>query len=64
MHDHFIKYGDILEAVVIFDKLTRRSKGYGFVCSSSPFLFSLLVSLSHFVFFVSQYSFLMFFLCR
>ncbi|KAH0928542.1 hypothetical protein HID58_014269 [Brassica napus] len=31
MHDHFIKYGDILEAVVIFDKLTRRSKGYGFV---------------------------------
>ncbi|WZZ52474.1 hypothetical protein YC2023_052581 [Brassica napus] len=31
MHDHFIKYGDILEAVIIFDKLTRRSKGYGFV---------------------------------
>ena len=33
MHDHFIKYGDILEAVIISDKLTRRSKGYGFVCS-------------------------------
>ncbi|KAF3557175.1 hypothetical protein F2Q69_00015220 [Brassica cretica] len=31
MHDHFIKYGDILEAVIIFDKLTRRSKGYGFM---------------------------------
>ncbi|KAJ0245748.1 RNA-binding protein ARP1 [Hirschfeldia incana] len=31
MHDHFIKYGDILEAVIISDKLTRRSKGYGFV---------------------------------
>ncbi|KAF8045522.1 hypothetical protein N665_4760s0001 [Sinapis alba] len=30
MHDHFIKYGDILEAVIISDKLTRRSKGYGF----------------------------------
>ena len=44
MHDHFIKYGDILEAVIIFDKLTRRSKGYGFVCSSSlslSFLFLL-----------------------
>ncbi|KAG2324996.1 hypothetical protein Bca52824_007724 [Brassica carinata] len=33
MHDHFIKYGDILEAVIISDKLTRRSKGYGFVCN-------------------------------
>ncbi|KAL0848036.1 hypothetical protein Bca101_021283 [Brassica carinata] len=31
MHDHFIKYGDILEAVIISDKVTRRSKGYGFV---------------------------------
>ncbi|KAF8093709.1 hypothetical protein N665_0379s0003 [Sinapis alba] len=31
MHDYFIKYGYILEAVIIFDKLTRRSKGYGFV---------------------------------
>ncbi|KAL0756070.1 hypothetical protein Bca101_093738 [Brassica carinata] len=31
IHDHFIKYGDILEAVIISDKLTRRSKGYGFV---------------------------------
>ncbi|CAH8381612.1 unnamed protein product [Eruca vesicaria subsp. sativa] len=31
MHDHFIKYGDILEAVIISDKLTHRSKGYGFV---------------------------------
>ncbi|XP_010516016.1 PREDICTED: probable RNA-binding protein ARP1 [Camelina sativa] len=31
MYDHFIKYGDILEAVIISDKLTRRSKGYGFV---------------------------------
>ncbi|XP_024013500.1 probable RNA-binding protein ARP1 isoform X2 [Eutrema salsugineum] len=31
MYDHFIKYGDILEAVIISDRLTRRSKGYGFV---------------------------------
>ncbi|KAL0403434.1 UNVERIFIED_CONTAM: putative RNA-binding protein ARP1 [Sesamum radiatum] len=31
MRDHFQKYGDILEAVIISDKLTGRSKGYGFV---------------------------------
>lgn len=28
---HFEQYGDILEAVVITDKNTGRSKGYGFV---------------------------------
>ncbi|KAG7031855.1 putative RNA-binding protein ARP1 [Cucurbita argyrosperma subsp. argyrosperma] len=31
MRDHFEKFGDILEAVIITDKLTGRSKGYGFV---------------------------------
>ncbi|GMI87013.1 ABA-regulated RNA-binding protein 1 [Hibiscus trionum] len=31
MEKHFEKYGDILEAVIISDKLTGRSKGYGFV---------------------------------
>ncbi|KAK1312535.1 hypothetical protein QJS10_CPA07g01080 [Acorus calamus] len=29
--DHFEKYGEILEAVIISDKATGRSKGYGFV---------------------------------
>lgn len=32
MKEHFDKYGEILEAVIISDKLTGRSKGYGFVC--------------------------------
>ncbi|GER53715.1 RNA-binding region-containing protein [Striga asiatica] len=31
IRDHFEKYGEILEAVVISDKHTGRSKGYGFV---------------------------------
>lgn len=31
MRQHFEKYGEILEAVVISDKITGRSKGYGFV---------------------------------
>ncbi|XP_044508083.1 probable RNA-binding protein ARP1 isoform X2 [Mangifera indica] len=31
MREHFEKYGEILEAVIICDKLTGRSKGYGFV---------------------------------
>ncbi|KZV58242.1 RNA-binding protein 24-B [Dorcoceras hygrometricum] len=31
MRDHFHKYGEIVEAVIISDKLTGRSKGYGFV---------------------------------
>ncbi|XXG81097.1 hypothetical protein AAC387_Pa09g1811 [Persea americana] len=31
MREHFEKYGEILEAVIISDKTTGRSKGYGFV---------------------------------
>lgn len=31
LRDHFEKYGDIKEAVVIMDKTTEKSKGYGFV---------------------------------
>ncbi|KAM7492127.1 hypothetical protein LguiA_035048 [Lonicera macranthoides] len=31
LKDHFHKYGEILEAVIISDKITGRSKGYGFV---------------------------------
>ena len=33
LREHFEKYGEILEAVIISDKLTGRSKGYGFVSS-------------------------------
>ncbi|KAF3777638.1 putative RNA-binding protein [Nymphaea thermarum] len=33
---HFEQYGDILEAVVITDKNTGRSKGYGFVTFRDP----------------------------
>ncbi|XP_012087581.1 RNA-binding protein 38 isoform X2 [Jatropha curcas] len=33
---HFDQYGDILEAVVISDKNTGRSKGYGFVIFRDP----------------------------
>lgn len=31
LRNHFEKYGEILEAVIISDKLTGKSKGYGFV---------------------------------
>jgi hypothetical protein len=36
---HFEAYGDILEAVVITDRATGRSKGYGFVSTLSLFFF-------------------------
>ncbi|KAL9995725.1 putative RNA recognition motif domain, nucleotide-binding alpha-beta plait domain superfamily [Helianthus debilis subsp. tardiflorus] len=36
MRDHFEKFGDILEAVIISDKTTGRSKGYGFVTFKQP----------------------------
>lgn len=42
MREHFEKYGEILEAVIILDKVTGRSKGYGFV-SSLNFLFLFLI---------------------
>jgi hypothetical protein len=35
LRDHFEQYGEILEAVVITDRETSRSKGYGFVRPSS-----------------------------
>ena len=31
LRGYFARFGEILEAVVIFDKSTGRSKGYGFV---------------------------------
>ncbi|XP_051192363.1 uncharacterized protein [Lolium perenne] len=36
LHDHFRDYGEILEAVVITDRDTGRSKGYGFVTFRDP----------------------------
>lgn len=41
MKKYFEQFGDILEAVVITDKSTGRSKGYGFVCLTfiSPYSF-------------------------
>lgn len=42
MKEHFDKYGEILEAVIISDKLSGRSKGYGFV-SYSLYLCNILV---------------------
>jgi RNA recognition motif-containing protein len=36
MRKYFEQFGEILEAVVITDKNTGRSKGYGFVCFYPP----------------------------
>lgn len=48
LREHFERYGDILEAVIISDKLTGRSKGYGFVSAPlSPHLSSSLPGLIH-----------------
>jgi hypothetical protein len=41
MRAYFEQFGDILEAVVITDKNTGRSKGYGFVSSLYLFFISL-----------------------
>jgi hypothetical protein len=37
LRQHFEVYGEILEAVVITDRETGRSKGYGFVSRPLPF---------------------------
>lgn len=39
MRRYFEQFGEIQEAVVITDKSTGRSKGYGFVSSPPPLLF-------------------------
>lgn len=36
MKSYFEQFGEILEAVVITDKITARSKGYGFVTFKDP----------------------------
>lgn len=36
LREHFDQYGEILEAVIISDKITSRSKGYGFVTFKEP----------------------------
>lgn len=43
MKSYFEQFGDILEAVVITDKATGRSKGYGFVCAFSLYFFFILL---------------------
>lgn len=40
LRQHFETYGEILEAVVITDRETGRSKGYGFVSPRRPLLLS------------------------
>ena len=54
MKKYFEQFGEILEAVVITDKATGRSKGYGFVCFFFYFLshFCLHIDLSN----LSHYS--------
>lgn len=47
MKKYFEQFGEILEAVVITDKATGRSKGYGFVCSFALYFFFLLFFLDH-----------------
>lgn len=36
MRRYFEQFGEILEAVIITDKASGKSKGYGFVCPSLP----------------------------
>lgn len=43
MREHFDKYGEILEAVIIYDKATGRSKGYGFVSLYSLVYWTLMI---------------------
>lgn len=47
LNRHFEQFGEILEAVVIADKYTGRSKGYGFVSIFYPLISSSLVFHSH-----------------
>eukprot|EP01018_Ginkgo_biloba_P002152 Gb_15680 [translate_table: standard] len=44
MKKYFEQFGEIQEAVVIMDKNTGRSKGYGFVSFTYLFFFCILVS--------------------
>lgn len=51
MKKYFEQFGEILEAVVITDKTTGRSKGYGFVCQFFTFIFFALFCLLEYTYF-------------
>jgi hypothetical protein len=45
LHDYFEQYGDIEEAVVITDRQTQKSRGYGFVSEHGRIAVSMFVSI-------------------
>jgi RNA recognition motif-containing protein len=45
LHDYFEQYGDIEEAVVITDRQTQKSRGYGFVSEHGRIAVSMSVSI-------------------
>ena len=49
MKKYFEQFGEILEAVVITDKTTGRSKGYGFVSTVPSFSFFFFFIFPHFL---------------
>lgn len=59
LREHFNVYGDIEEAVVITDRQTGKSRGYGFV-SVQWFIYAVLFYLS---FFLPRHFILLFYLC-
>lgn len=61
MRAYFEQFGDILEAVVITDKNTGRSKGYGFVSSQ---INSLLVDIYEYIYMISPHNMIILFSFR
>ena len=55
MKKYFEQFGEILEAAVITDKATGRSKGYGFVCLIIFFYSLSLISLYHYIYSIINY---------
>lgn len=55
MKKYFEQFGEILEAVVITDKATGRSKGYGFVCFISSILILSINIISYHIYSISHY---------
>ncbi|XP_020422123.1 heterogeneous nuclear ribonucleoprotein 1 isoform X2 [Prunus persica] len=48
--EHFNKYGEVKDCVIVVDKVTRRPKGFAFVTFTDPFMAKKALEVEHYIF--------------
>lgn len=50
MKEHFNKYGEVKDCVIVVDKITRGPKGFAFVTFTDPLLAKKALEVEHYIF--------------